>query len=82
MADEVGADDELEELDLDLDLDDMDTGDLEILIEEYERQGLGPRWLEEIRTAASRVVRRYSPLVYARSAVWNEEAIDDPRCLT
>ena len=37
MADEVDASDLLEELDLD----DVDTGDLEILLEEFERQGLG-----------------------------------------
>lgn len=73
MADEVGAGDLLEELDLD----DLGTGDLEILIEEYERQGLGPRWLQEIQAAASRVVRKYSPSVYARSAAWDDEAIND-----
>ncbi|WP_349318944.1 hypothetical protein [Mycolicibacterium canariasense] len=73
MADEVGAGDLLEELDLN----DLGTGDLEILIEEYERQGLGPRWLQEIQAAASRVVRKYSPSVYARSAAWDDEAIND-----
>lgn len=73
MADEVDASDLLEELDLD----DVDTGDLEILLEEFERQGLGPRWLQEIQTAASRVVRKYSPSVYARSAAWDDEALND-----
>lgn len=73
MADEVDVGDLLEELDLD----DVDTGDLEILIEEYERRGVGPRWLQEIQTAASRVVRKYSPSVYARSAAWDDEAAND-----
>lgn len=73
MADEVDVGGLLEELDLD----GVDIGDLEILIEEYERQGLGPRWLQEIQTAASRVVRKYSPSVYARSAAWDDEAVSD-----
>ncbi|TQR84412.1 helix-turn-helix transcriptional regulator [Mycobacterium hodleri] len=73
MADEVDVGDLLEELDLD----DIGTGDLEILIEEYERQGVGPRWLQEIQTAASRVVRKYSPSIYARSAAWDDEAVSD-----
>ncbi|MGV0813734.1 hypothetical protein ABQF34_17370 [Mycolicibacterium boenickei] len=73
MADEVDAGDLLEELDLG----DVDTGDLEVLVEEYERRGVGPRWLQEIQTAASRVARRYSPSVYARSAAWDDEAVND-----
>ncbi|MFV8053899.1 hypothetical protein [Mycobacterium sp. 48b] len=73
MADEVDAGDLLEELDLG----DVSTGDLTALIEEYERSGIGSRWLQEIKTAASRVTRRYSPPVYARSATWDDEAIND-----
>lgn len=73
MADEVDAGDLLEELDLG----DVDTGDLEVLVEEYERRGVGPRWLQEIQTAALRVARRYSPSVYARSAAWDDEAVND-----
>lgn len=75
MADEVEVGDLLDELELDLD--DVDTGDLEVLIEEHQRQGLGPRWLQEIQAAASRVVRKYSPSIYARSATWDDEAIND-----
>ena len=73
MADEVDAGNLLEEFDLG----DVDTGDLGILVEEYERRGLGPRWLQEIQTAASRVARKYSPSVYARSAAWDDEAVND-----
>lgn len=73
MAEEVDACALPEELDID----DVSTGDLTALIKEHERCGIGPRWLQDIQMAASRVARRYSPMVYARSAAWDEEAIND-----
>jgi DNA-directed RNA polymerase specialized sigma24 family protein len=73
MADEVDASSLLEEFDVG----DVNTGDLTALIDEHQRCGIGPRWLQEIQMAASRVARRYSPMLYARSAAWDEEAIND-----
>ena len=73
MAEEVDACALPEELDVG----DVSTGDLTALIEEHERCSIGPRWLQEIQLAAPRVARRYSPMVYARSAAWDEEAIND-----
>jgi DNA-directed RNA polymerase specialized sigma24 family protein len=75
MADEVDAGALLEELDLDLG--DTSTGDLSALIDEHEYSGIGPRWLQEIETASSRVARRYSPTLYALSATWDDEAVSD-----
>ncbi|KQY21198.1 hypothetical protein ASD16_17865 [Cellulomonas sp. Root485] len=67
----------LADLDDEIDIGDVSTGDLRALIEEHQRDGIGPLWLKEIRTAASRLARRYSPTVYARSASWDGDAIDD-----
>ncbi|WP_078316092.1 helix-turn-helix transcriptional regulator [Mycobacterium sp. D16Q16] len=77
MADEVDADDLLTDVGEELDLGDVGVGDLYALIEEFERGGIGSRWLQEIQTAAQRVARRYSPSVYARSAAWDDEAVND-----
>lgn len=77
MADQVEPGDPLADVDEELGQSDVDSGDLGNLIEEFDRRGLGPRWLQEIQTAASRITRRYSPSVYARSAAWDEEAVDD-----
>lgn len=73
MADEIDDASLLEEFDLG----DVTTGDLAALIEEHERCGIGPCWLQEIQVAAPRVARRYSPTIYGRTASWDEEAIDD-----
>jgi DNA-directed RNA polymerase specialized sigma24 family protein len=77
MADEVDAGGLLADVGEGLDLGDASTGDLKALIEEHERSGMGSRWLHEIQTAAPRVARRYSPSVYARSATWDDEAVND-----
>lgn len=77
MADEVAPCDQPVDIGEDFDLDDLSTGDLKFLIEEYERSGIGARWLKEIQVAATRVARRYSPSIYARTAAWDEEAISD-----
>lgn len=77
MADEVVADGPLADFDHEIDLGDVTDGDLGDLLAEYERDGLGPRWLDEIKTAAPRVARRYPPSIYGRSAAWGEDAIED-----
>lgn len=77
MADEVVPGGPLADLDEDVDLGDVRTGDLRALIQEHEGDGIGPLWLKEIQTAAPRVARRYSPSIYARSAAWDDDAIND-----
>ncbi|RNM13008.1 hypothetical protein EFL26_16385 [Nocardioides pocheonensis] len=67
----------LVELDIGDDLGDVSAGNLHALIQEHESDVIGPLWLDEIRTAAPRVARRYSPSVYARTTAWNADAIDD-----
>jgi DNA-directed RNA polymerase specialized sigma24 family protein len=47
------------------------------LLAEHDRERLGPLWLAEIRSACASTARRYDPVVYARSADWNEAALDD-----
>ena len=44
---------------------------------EYEREVIGLAILAEVRRACSFRPRRYPPTVYARSATWNDDAIDD-----
>ncbi len=44
---------------------------------EYEREVIGFAILAEVRRACSSRARRYPPIVYARSATWNDDAIDD-----
>lgn len=44
---------------------------------EYEREVIGFSILAEVRRACASRARRYPPAVYARSATWNEDAIDD-----
>ncbi|GAB3602517.1 hypothetical protein [Microbacterium aureliae] len=77
MADEVVLGDPQADLDEEVDPGDVSSGDLRALIEEHERDGIGPLWLKEIQTAAPRLARRYSPSIYARSASWDNDAIDD-----
>lgn len=77
MADELVSGGPLADLDEEIDLGDVTSVDLRALVEEHERQGLGPIWLKEIQTAAPRVARRYSPFIYARSAAWDDGALDD-----
>lgn len=47
------------------------------LVREYERELIGPAVLGEVRGVCSVRARRYPPLVYARSGVWDEESIED-----
>ena len=77
MAEVVVPGGPLADLDEEFDLGDVHDGDLRALIEEYERGGVGRLWLAEIKAAASRVARRYSPSVYARAAAWDDDVIDD-----
>ncbi len=77
MADEVIPDSPLSEINEELDLGDVSTGDLQALIDEHIQQKLGPLWLREIETAVPRVARRYPPAVYARSFEWDDDAIRD-----
>ena len=44
---------------------------------EYEREVIGFAILAEVRRACSSRARRYPPAVYARSATWNDDAVDD-----
>lgn len=44
---------------------------------EYEREVIGGAILTEVRRACVSRARRYPPAVYARSATWNDDAIDD-----
>lgn len=77
MADEVAPGGPIADIDEEVDLGDVGTGDLEALIDEHAKQKLGPLWLREIQTAASRVARRYPPTIYARSAEWDDDSIGD-----
>ncbi|KEF96709.1 MULTISPECIES: helix-turn-helix transcriptional regulator [Mycobacterium] len=77
MADEVDVGDPLADFGEEFGAADASTGDLKALIEEFERRGIGPFWLQEIQTAASRVARRYSPSVYARTATWDDDSVND-----
>src|SRR4051812_31452710 len=77
MADELILGGPLADIDEELTLGNVSTGDLQALIDEHAKQKLGPLWLGEIETAASRVARRYPPSVYARSTQWDEDAIND-----
>ncbi len=77
MVDKAVPGGPLADLDAELDLGDLTRGSLQALIDENAQQRLGPLWLSEIREAAPRVARRYSPSVYARSASWTVDAIDD-----
>jgi hypothetical protein len=77
MADEVIEGGPFADLDEETDLGDVNEGNLRDLIQEYAHHGLGPLWLKEIQAAASRVARRYSPAIYAHSAAWGKDAIDD-----
>jgi DNA-directed RNA polymerase specialized sigma24 family protein len=65
------------DLDDEEDLGAVSAGNLRALIQEQESVGVGRLWLDEIRMAAPRVARRYSPSVYARTAAWDNDAIDD-----
>ena len=47
------------------------------LVREYEREVIGPAVLGEVRGVCSVRARRYPPLVYARSGVWDEESMED-----
>ena len=44
---------------------------------EYESETIGPAILTAVRRACASRARRYPPTVYARSAAWNDDAIDD-----
>lgn len=44
---------------------------------EYENETIGPAILTAVRRACASRARRYPPAVYARSATWNDDAIDD-----
>ena len=44
---------------------------------EYEREVIGFAILAEVRRACAARARKYPPAVYARSASWNDDAIDD-----
>jgi hypothetical protein len=54
-----------------------DVGELQAFIDEHRTSGIGALWLTLIREAASRTARRYSPVIYARAAQWDEDAIGD-----
>lgn len=77
MAGEIVPGGPLEDIDEEIDLRDINGGDLDALIDEHADQKFGPLWIAEIQTAASRVARRYPPAVYARSAAWDDDAIRD-----
>lgn len=77
MEDDLIEGGPLADLDEETDLGDVSEGNLRDLVQEYVHDGLGPLWLQEIQTAAPRVARRYSPSIYARSAAWGQDAIDD-----
>ena len=50
---------------------------LPTLRREYESQVIGPMILSEIRKACSAEARKYPPTIYARTPVWDSEALDD-----
>ncbi|GAB3393321.1 hypothetical protein GCM10027568_22190 [Humibacter soli] len=77
MADEVIPGGPLADVNQEIDLADVEAGDLQALIDEHSRQGLGTLWLYQIRKATPRVARRYSPGYYARSSAWDDDAIND-----
>ena len=77
MVDEPVNGGPLADLDEDVDVGDVTQGNLEALIREHTKHGLGPLWLDEVQKAAPRVARRYSPSTYARSASWDEDAMGD-----
>src|SRR3954452_18396795 len=77
MADEVVPGGPLADLDEEIALGDVSVGDLQALIDEHARDGFGPLWLREVKAAAPRVARRYSPSVYAGTAAWDDDAIND-----
>lgn len=77
MADEVVPGGPLSDIDDPIDLEDVAHGDLQALIDEHKRDGLGSLWFGEIQTAATRVARRYPPSVYARASSWDDDAISD-----
>lgn len=47
------------------------------LLAEHHDERLGRLWYAEIRSACASKGRRYDPVVYARSATWDEAALDD-----
>ena len=47
------------------------------LVREYEGEVIGPVVLGEVRGVCSVRARRYPPMVYARSGVWDEESVED-----
>ena len=77
MGEEVALGGPLGDIDEEIDLGEASSRDLDALIDEHAETGIGPLWLSEIQAAASRVARRYSPAVYARSAVWDDDAVAD-----
>lgn len=77
MADEVIEGGPLADLDEEIGTGDVGAGDLDALIDEHDRIGIGPLWLKEIQMAVPRVSRRYSPSIYAQSAAWSLDVIDD-----
>ena len=77
MAGEVVPGGPLSDIDDPIELEDATQGDLQALIDEHKRDGLGSLWFGEIRTAAVRVARRYPPAVYARASSWDEDALGD-----
>ena len=44
---------------------------------EYENETIGPAILTAVRRACASRARRYPPTVYARSAAWSDDAIED-----
>ena len=77
MADEVVTGGPLEDIDEEFDLGEVGVGDLQALIDEHARQGLGRLWLDEVGKAARHLARRYSPWAYARASTWDDDAIND-----
>lgn len=77
MADEIVLGSPLSEIDDPIELEDVARGDLQALIDERNSDGLGALWFGEIRTAVTRVARRYPPAAYARTSSWDEDAFDD-----
>ena len=50
---------------------------LTLLIEEFEREVIGPNVLQEIRKACHTRARKYPPSIYGGSSTWDEDAVND-----
>lgn len=50
---------------------------LTLLLEEFEREVIGPNVLQEIHRACYTRARKYPPSIYGRSSTWDEDAVND-----